>query len=67
METHKPRRYKSANGHDVTKQEIIDVNSIVSGRNCDILTSIIAQLLTSRPFPDLWASIMAAWDDSACL
>ena len=33
---------KSSNGHDVTKRAIIDVNSI-SGRNYDILTSIIAQ------------------------
>ena len=29
-----------------------DVTYIVSGRNYDILTSIIAQLLTSRPFGD---------------
>ena len=29
-----------------------NVNSIISGRNYDIVTSIIAQLLTSRPFPD---------------
>ena len=36
-----------------SKRAIIDVNSIVSGRNYDILTSIIAQLLTSRPFGDL--------------
>ena len=44
---------KSENGHDVTKRAIIDVNSIVSGRNYDILTSIIAQLLTPWPVPDL--------------
>ena len=37
---------KSGNGRDVTKRTIIDVNSIVSGRNYDILTSIIAQLMT---------------------
>ena len=35
------------NGRDVTKRAIIDVDSIISGRNYDILTSIIAQLLTS--------------------
>ena len=37
------------------KRAIIDVNSIVSGRNCDILTSIIAHplTLTSRALPDL--------------
>ena len=48
-------RLKSPNGRDVTKRAIIDVYSIVSGRNCDrpILTSIIAKLLTSRPFGDL--------------
>ena len=44
---------KSANGYDVTKWAIIYVNSIVSGRNYGNLTSIIAQLLTSQPFPDL--------------
>ena len=46
---------KSANGRDVTKRAIIDINSIVSGQNYinDILTSIIAQLLTSRPSPNL--------------
>ena len=40
--------FKSANGCHVTKRAIIDVNSIVSGRNYAILTSIIAQVLTSR-------------------
>ena len=40
------------NGRDFTKRAIIDVNSIVSGRNYDILDCIIAQLLTSRPFLD---------------
>ena len=48
---------------DVTKRAIIDVYSIVSWRNYDILTSIIAQLLTSRPFPDL----CYAWSTSPCL
>ena len=38
---------------DVPKRAIIDVNSIVSGRNYDILTSIIAQLVTSRQYPRL--------------
>ena len=46
-------RFKVPNGHDITKQAIIDVNSIVSGRNYDILTSIIAKLLTSQPFDDM--------------
>ena len=36
---------KSHNGRDVTKWAIIDVNSIVSGRDYDILTSIIAIIL----------------------
>ena len=45
----------SANGHDVTKRAIIEVTSIVPGRNY-ILTSIIAQLFTSRPFPGLCES-----------
>ena len=40
-------------GRDVTNRAIKDVDSIVSGRNCDKLTSIIAKLLTSRPFGDL--------------
>ena len=40
---------ESPNGRDVTKRAIIDVNSIVSGQNYDILISIIAKLLTSRP------------------
>ena len=43
---------KSANARDVTKWAIIDVNSIVYGRTYDTLTSIIAQFLTSLPFPD---------------
>ena len=38
------RRLKLANGRDVTKRAIIDVHSIVPGRNYDILTSIIAKL-----------------------
>ena len=33
-------KLKSPNGRDVTKWVIIDANSIVSGRNYDILTSI---------------------------
>ena len=33
-------KLKSPNGRDVTKRVIIDANSIVSGRNYDILTSI---------------------------
>ena len=32
---------------------IIDVNSIVSGWDYDILTSVVTKLLTSRPFGDL--------------
>ena len=39
---------KSPTGRDVTKRAIIDLTSIISGRNYDILTSIIAQLLTSQ-------------------
>ena len=35
--------HKSQYGRDVTKRAIIGVISIVSGRNYDILTSIIAQ------------------------
>ena len=48
------------NVRDLTKRAIIDVNSIVSGRNYDILTSIrpIAQILRSRPFPDLCRSMI---------
>ena len=47
----------SPNDHDVTKWAIIDVNSIVSGRNYVILTSIIAhcwrhgQSATRAEFP----------------
>ena len=45
---------KSQNGCDVTTPATIDVNSIVSGRNYEIVTSIITKLLTSsRPFVDL--------------
>ena len=47
------KKTDSLAGHDVTKRAIIDVISIVSGRNYDILTSIIAQLPMSRPFTDL--------------
>ena len=39
-------RPKSPNDRHVTKRVIIYVNAVVSGRNYDILTSIIAQLLT---------------------
>ena len=46
-------RLESVNGCDVTERAIIGVNSIPSGWNYDILASIIAQLLTSRPFADL--------------
>ena len=44
-----------AEWRDVTSQALIDVNSIVSERNYGIhvLTSIIAQLLTSRPVSGL--------------
>ena len=42
----------SVNGRHQTS-DIIDVNSVVSGRNYDILTSIIAQFLTSWPLPDI--------------
>ena len=49
-----PCWFKSPNGHDVTKRATgLHVNSIVSGRNYDILTSIIAQLLTSGSFGGL--------------
>ena len=44
---------KSTNGRDISKRAITDVNSIVSGRNFDILTSIIAQLLMSWSFGSL--------------
>ena len=44
---------KSLYGPEATKRAIIGVNSIVSEWNYDTLTSIIAQLLTSRPFGDL--------------
>ena len=47
----------SANSRDVTiidvNRVIIDVNSIVSGRNYAILILCIAQLLMSQPFADL--------------
>ena len=35
-------RLISANGRDVTKRAIIEGNSIVSGRNYDMLTLVIA-------------------------
>ena len=55
-------RLKSVNGCDVTKWRIIDVtsNSIDSGRNSDVLTSIIAQMITSRRLPDLCHSF-SSW------
>ena len=49
---YKPTMLKSANGRDLTNRAIIDVKSIVSGRNCDTLTSITTQMVTSRPFPE---------------
>ena len=36
--------YPSANDRVITKGAIINVNAIVSGRNCDMLASIIAHL-----------------------
>ena len=39
------------------QRAIIDVNSIVSGGNYDLLTLIIAQLLTSWPLLDLCHNI----------
>ena len=42
-----------SHGRDVTKRAQIDVHSLVSGQNYDILTSIIAKLLMSQPFGDL--------------
>ena len=54
-------RLTSANSRAVSKRAIIDVNSIVSGRNYDILTLIIAEFLMSLPFPDLSRQI--AWDN----
>ena len=44
---------KLANGRYEVKQAIINANSIVFGRNDDILASMVAQFLTSRPFADL--------------
>ena len=51
---------KYGNGRDVSKPAIIDVKSIVSGRNYYLfiiyyyyLASIITQWLTSQPFPNL--------------
>ena len=38
---------KLPNGRDVTQRAITDIISIVSGQNYDILTSIVAKLLTS--------------------
>ena len=44
---------KSENARDVTKRVITNGNHIVSGRNYDILTLVITQLLMSPPLPDL--------------
>ena len=44
-------RSQTASGS--TLKWVGSINYIVSGQNYDMLTSIIAQLLTSRPFPDL--------------
>ena len=41
------------NARDVTKRAIIDVNSVMSGRNYGYFSSIIAQMLPSQPFPDM--------------
>ena len=42
------------NGRDVMERGKIDANSVISGRNYDILDFfIIAKLLTSRQFPEL--------------
>ena len=46
-------RFLSKTNSQFTKRAIIDVNSIVSGWNYDILTLIVAKLLTSQPFGDL--------------
>ena len=54
---------QSANGHDVTNQAIIHLDSIVSGRNYDMLALIITQLLTSRSFPDLCRYGVKVWCD----
>ena len=48
-----PQRLKSANGRDVTKRAILDVNYIVSEQSYDILTPSISPLLTLRSLPDL--------------
>ena len=40
---------KSGNGRDVTKRAIMSVNSIVSGQNYDILTSIITSPVPPVP------------------
>ena len=43
---------------DVTERAIIDGNSFVSGWKCDSVSSIIAQLPTPRPVPDLCHHIL---------
>ena len=51
-------RLTTANGRDVTKgRAILEDNSIASGWNYDILTSIVTKLLTSRSFGDLIESV----------
>ena len=49
----KVRWLKSGIGRDLTKRAILDIMSLVSGQNYDILASNIAQLLMSWPFPEL--------------
>ena len=48
-------------GGGVTKRAIIDVYSIISGRNYDIFTSIIAQLL-----PSLFILLVARYKVGSC-
>ena len=50
--------YSQSNWGDDSKRVKIDVNSIVSGWNYDILTSIIAKLPISQPFGELSRPIM---------
>ena len=45
--------FTSCVSRDVTNRAIIRVNSIVSGWNFDILSSIVDQLLTSRLSPNV--------------
>ena len=57
--------FKLPNGHNDNKRAIIDVNSIVSVRNY-VLTSIIARLLTSRPFDDMSLFFHQGLANSVC-